>query len=203
MKKPRFVSTRHRSWQKLLKLNREAQARFRGSCDWGLGKLGLIVYSRPRYGGYHCTPLNTLCFAHTGGDGTHFSFLAVNGEVNEKSPVVVTIPTTIEYSNVIVGENLVDFLNLGFYLGYFGMAVFDGGPYEVLNRFTSGTWKATEPHHFYNGLHITDDQRPVMDFLIKRMGLRPWKRPKTKFRALQRRYLPMLELPPRDNGIFP
>jgi hypothetical protein len=166
----------------------------------GAGEVRVNPLLTPSYGDYYCTPLNTLCFAHTGGDGTHFSFLAVDGKVNEQSPVVVTVPTTIEYPNVILGENLVDFLNLGFHLGYFGMAIFGDGPFEVLDRFTSGTWKATEPHHFWNGLHITDDQRPVMDFLIKRMGLRPWKRPKTKFRALQRRYLPLLQLPPKDTS---
>lgn len=69
---------------------------------------------------YSSSPINTKIFAHTGGDGVHYSIL----EISEKiQPVVMTVPMaagdSMEDYNVIIGENLNEFLSIGFYNGWF------------------------------------------------------------------------------------
>lgn len=51
--------------------------------------VGLILFAPPRNGGYWCTPVNALSFATTGGDGVHYSLLAVEGRVTDFSPVII------------------------------------------------------------------------------------------------------------------
>lgn len=49
---------------------------------------------------HNCTPINTILFACTGGDGVHFSYLPISDVIN---PIVMTVPAnwgqTIEAFN--------------------------------------------------------------------------------------------------------
>jgi len=69
---------------------------------------------------YNPTPKNTVVFAGTGGDGVHYSILPLNTEIQ---PVVMTVPMNfggyINEFNWILGENLNEFLSLGYYNGWF------------------------------------------------------------------------------------
>ncbi|MEL6471853.1 MAG: hypothetical protein AAFQ74_19165 [Cyanobacteria bacterium J06623_4] len=76
---------------------------------------------------YYCTPKNVITFASTGCDGVHFSFLqkdrmfsdsASGIEQLSRSPVVMTVPMNFENQNIVVGENLYEFLCLGCRTGY-------------------------------------------------------------------------------------
>jgi hypothetical protein len=67
---------------------------------------------------YDCTPTNTIAFAHTGVDGTHFSLLGESIENAEDYPVVMTRPMSFGAENLIVGASIWEFLSLGFYIGY-------------------------------------------------------------------------------------
>lgn len=71
---------------------------------------------------YDCTPLNTLVFAHTGGEGVHYSLLKISGSIQ---PIVMTVPMNFGNSlkgyNRILGENLNEFLSLGYYNGWFSL----------------------------------------------------------------------------------
>ncbi|WP_456294883.1 hypothetical protein M1D72_05830 [Vibrio sp. AK197] len=82
--------------------------------------IGLNLLKNPECWGYWCTPTNTVSFASTGGDGVHFGFLCESNEPTENSPIVMTIPCA-DVPNIIVGENLRDFLSLGCRCGYFGL----------------------------------------------------------------------------------
>src|SRR5688500_10275155 len=91
-------------------------------CDWNpfFDPIGLILRVPPAYGGYRCTPTNSLSFATTGGDGTHFSFLRLAERCDDECPIVMTVPMSSS-PNVIVGVNLREFLALGCRRGYFAL----------------------------------------------------------------------------------
>jgi hypothetical protein len=64
---------------------------------------------------YDSSPINTEIFATTGGDGVHYSIL----EISEKiQPIVMTVPMnfgdSIKDYNWIIGENLNEFLSIGY-----------------------------------------------------------------------------------------
>jgi len=82
--------------------------------------IGLILLKDIQNFGYWCTPTNTLTFATTGGDGVHFSFLSDDEAVDDNCPIVMTIPNA-DMPNMIVGENLLDFLSLGYRCGFFNL----------------------------------------------------------------------------------
>lgn len=69
---------------------------------------------------YDSSPLNTEVFATTGGDGVHYSILDLSENIQ---PVVMTVPMNFGSSmkdyNWIIGENLNEFLAIGFYNGWF------------------------------------------------------------------------------------
>jgi len=69
---------------------------------------------------YDPTPRNTTLFGWTGGDGVHFSLLEISDTIQ---PIVMTVPTRFSNSigdfNWILGENLNEFLSLGYYNGWF------------------------------------------------------------------------------------
>ncbi len=91
-----------------------------------------------------CTPINTLTFAVTGGEDTHFCLLLVQGRVTEASPVVLTVPHSggdAQESNFIVGENLIDFLCLGYYRGFFSLEQLAFGFRETLKAHLTPDWK--------------------------------------------------------------
>jgi hypothetical protein len=87
-------------------------------CDY-FEPAGLILQI-PQRSAYWCTPLNALTFARTGGDGTHYSLVTAPGTDLAHRPVVMTVPMSDD-PNVIVGEDLRDFLALGCRFGYLGL----------------------------------------------------------------------------------
>lgn len=91
--------------------------------------IGLILFKDIENMGYWCTPENTITFATTGGDGVHFGFLCGPEGLMENSPIVMTLPCA-DTSNIIVGENLLDFLSLGCRSGYFDLEQIEYSPEE-------------------------------------------------------------------------
>lgn len=79
---------------------------------------GLILIRPLRNYGYFCTPHNSLSFATTGGDGVHYGFLMINQLDYDFKPIVMTVPMA-DTHNVIVAENLEEFLGLGYHVGWF------------------------------------------------------------------------------------
>jgi hypothetical protein len=68
---------------------------------------------------YDVTPVNSITFAHTGGDGVHYGFL--HDESGRRTAVVMTVPMAFDEPNYIVGTSLRDFLSLGCRTGYFSI----------------------------------------------------------------------------------
>lgn len=69
---------------------------------------------------YDSSPVNTEVFARTGGDGVHYSILELTENIQ---PIIITVPMNFGNSmkdyNWIIGENLNEFLSIGFYNGWF------------------------------------------------------------------------------------
>lgn len=79
---------------------------------------GLILCEEEGPWHYTASPLNSDTFATTGGDGVHSSFLVLPGRDPSQFPIVMAVPMN-DLCNVIVGENLIEFLCLGCRTGYF------------------------------------------------------------------------------------
>jgi len=69
---------------------------------------------------YDSSPINTKVFSRTGGDGVHFSILCLSENIQ---PIVMTVPMNFGNSltdyNLIIGENLNEFLSIGYFNGWF------------------------------------------------------------------------------------
>ena len=84
-----------------------------------LDPIGLILRRPIERERYEATPVNSLAFATTGGDGVHFSLMHLEGELGDLSPVVMTVPMNFGQENLIVGSDMKEFLCLGCRVGYF------------------------------------------------------------------------------------
>jgi hypothetical protein len=84
----------------------------------GREAIGLIPMLSLRHCGYLQAPRNSLSFASTGGDGVHFSLLALDDTAMASWPVVMTVPMNFDEENLIVGADLREFLGLGLRHGY-------------------------------------------------------------------------------------
>ena len=192
------VTIKSKSWDQFRAVAAAARKRFpvdRGAGHYhaGLGCLGLILESRPRPGGYWCTPTNSLSFASTGGGGTHFSFVVQNNRIHDRSPIVCTVPEPADQQNFIVGENLNQFLSLGYFLGYFGLEQLAFDLDRTLQAFISPKWKPETKTDYWVGRAADPNKAPVLEFFREEMDLSPWKGGKRKFKALQLKFLSRLE----------
>lgn len=177
--------------RELALVDQELKQQFPGE-PWQLGlqSLGLILKPELEWGGYeYYSPINCRCFAGTGGDGCHFSLFVDDGRITEKSFVVVTCPDAFDHPNVIVGENLYDFLCLGVRRGYFCLAYILNPKY--LDAYTNPDWKPESPAD-----EFPDSSDLIkLQWLAQRLNLKPWTDP-NRLAELQEKYLPLLRLPP-------
>jgi hypothetical protein len=146
---------------------------------------------------YDSTPVNALSFAQTGGDGVHFSLVLLSGRISEDSPVVMTVPMNYGKDNLIVGENLIEFLSLGEQLGYFFLEQL------VYNEAETIEW-LINPREFISreygvnpsGLFPPDsfrEQERLLSVLREEFELKPWSNLKKRLDELQNNFLGMLE----------
>lgn len=143
--------------------------------------------------GYSCTPENSLSFATTEGDGVHFGFINLEGKSDIlDGPVVMTVPMT-DKNNIVVSENLEEFLSFGYHVGWFGLEFLaydeaDTLQYyaqpdpelskeqllflQILREELSFTFKPLNQHRleelhekYFHQLIIQDDQKMDLSFL--------------------------------------
>lgn len=159
---------------------------------------GLILMRPLMNGGYYCTPTNSSMFAHTGGDGVHFSFLHLNGSVIEISPVVMTVPLG-HAENVIIGAHLFEFLCLGCQYGYFDLQelsyTFGKYPKESSINYRDQYLEQRDPGILDERL---DRRKYLLKLLTTEFSLKPWEDIKSRLDELQKLYLPLVKLPPQD-----
>jgi len=144
-------------------------------------------------GEYWCTPLNTLAFARTGGDGEHYSFLVQQRSVNSSSPVVLTAPSS-SHHNYIVAPDFETFLRAGLSRAFFGLSQFAYNSEETLAAYGSPDWTASSESHESVGYAPDNCQREVMRFVATRLGLQPFWYTPDKYTEYQAA-LSFLEMP--------
>lgn len=183
------------TFEELVQADHEAARRFPSKRDPGLGTLGLILAEPLRNGGYLSTPANSVAFAHTGGGGTHFSFLLAEASSCDESPVIVTIPEALGSENFVVGENLYDFLCLGMHRGFFALEQLGYRFEECVRVYADPAWRAETQLHHWVGYHVDDGRRAMLAFLSKRFGLLAWKNVEERLADLGSRYRGRLIMP--------
>lgn len=161
-------------------------------CDWNpaFAAAGLILLAPPHRYEYWCTPINSLTFATTGGDGVHYGLLNVSGEFTDFSPVVMTVPAC-EKPNTIVGANLKEFLALGCRYGYFSLEQLVYQPSQTLEELHC---RRTNPEG-------TREERSLLDRLSSEFNLQPWVAPEHRLLELHAAFfesVQQLPLPPDD-----
>ena len=156
------------------------------AADWNatFDSIGLILVAPPRNGGYGCTPLNSVSFANTGGDGVHYSWLVLPDRSVDFSPIVMTVPMC-DTPNVIVGENLREFLCLGRRFGYFALEQLVYQPQQTVDALATDSF---DPE-------AGAVERGLLQRLTAEFKLSPWEAPGKRLAALRDKYLPLLTLP--------
>ena len=110
------------------------------------GECGLILVRPLKRWEYSCTPINTLTFATTGGDGVHYGLLQFPGFTHDEQPIVMTVPMATEY-NTVVAESLKEFLGLGYFVGWFSLEQLAYDASEAVSYFSqpdSDSWPEKE-----------------------------------------------------------
>jgi hypothetical protein len=159
--------------------------------EWNnaLDPIGLISLTPPRSYGYWCTPLNSLTFAVTGGDGVHYGLLAVDGKFTDFSPVVMTVPMC-DTPNTIVGAGLEEFLALGCRYGYFALEQL------VYNR--EATLRELELARY--APEMGQEERALLTSLSSEFRLEPWANPARRLEELRMEFASAIQLPSQVDG---
>ena len=196
-----MMSIQHPLLESLREFDAEAARRFPARFDNGLGQLGMLLHAELHNEGYWCTPKNSMAFAHTGGNGVHFSFIVDKDRITEDSAVVVTVPANPAEprdANFVVAENLRNFLRFGLYRGYFALEQLAYYPELTLQVFSSATWEPTEDWHHSVGYQLSENGRRVRDLMVDRFDLTPLSYSVSAFADLQDTYEPLLKYPVED-----
>lgn len=191
-----MVRIQHPLLEALREFDREATVRFPTDLDNGLGQMGMLLHSELKNCGYWCTPKNSVAFASTGSDGVHFSFVVLDDEVSENSPVIVTVPAYSgepDVANFVVADNLRNFLRFGLHRGYFALEELAYHRDLTLEVYSSADWQPTEDWHHSVGYCLGENEQRVRDFLVERFDLTPLAYTVAEFEALQDKYKPLLE----------
>jgi hypothetical protein len=188
----------HPSWKTLVKIAREEALRTGKTPARVFRPIGLKLQRPSARDTYWCTPINSRCFAKTGRNGVHFSFVVPDDEVNEHCPVVMTVPglTATGENNLIVGENLWEFLCLGIRFGFGVLEQLTYKPQEFIAAYANREWRPTRQHQVWAGYKLDGRQRRLLDVLVQGFGLVLWSDVQQQLLQLQKRYHPLLDLPP-------
>ena len=163
--------------------NREAQ-RIGETPDNVFLPIGLRLEIPAKPWKYYCTPTNVKTFASTGCDGVHYSFLELSP--SSESPVVMTVPANYgnPNPNVILSENLHEFLCLGSKASYIGLEElsWENGQLDSL--------KSADHAKF-----LSSEQIDLLNVLSNEFSLHPWSNLEERIGYLQSKYLNLLQLP--------
>jgi hypothetical protein len=188
------LSVEHSMLEELRRIDAEAARRFPTRFDPGLGGVGLILSRDLSNGGYVETPMNSAAFAWTGCEGVHFSFVVRDGRVDERSPVIVTIPMAFPSDNLVVGESLYEFLCLGVYRGYNALEQLGYRYDEVVEVYSDTEWRPKTRRHECVGYRVSEHQRVVLGFLREELDLVPWRDVRGRLADLGAKYKDLLEM---------
>jgi hypothetical protein len=145
---------------------------------------------------YDSTPMNSMAFAKTGGDGVHFSFVQLKEEISNHSPVVMTVPMNYGSENLIVGSDFKDFLCLGCEVGYNFLELL-----TYTDAKSDAIYWLNHPEEWFTSLRSDpdngsslDDKKNLLRLLRYEFDLQPWENIEDKLQSLEDKYLSLLEL---------
>lgn len=147
--------------------------------------LGMEPIDPPENYGYGNTPKNSISITRTGGDGVHYG---VVGDLNADSPVILTIP--MAWENVIVGENLLEFLCLGCCTSYFWLEqlVYDyNWTVNLIQQASDVYYGKMAASDYSDGTYLSIDD-PVFTALRRWFDLKPWQDVDKRLKELQALY---------------
>ena len=159
-----------------------------------LGAAGIYLLAPLENWSYWCTPINTVTFASTKTDGVHFGFLVTDEKISDSSPIVMTVPMS-SWPNVIVGENLRDFLALGCEVGY---SYLDGLVHrrEWILDILANPQKVVE----------AEEEKTTLEKIKDAFNFRPWSDDNKKLQELHDKHFEKLvfsqEMQKREDGYF-
>lgn len=187
----RDVSYQLPLYDALLALDAEIRHRYPAPEDEygdGVDALGVSFSESGRFarGRYWCTPLNTLAFAWTGGDGEHFSFLVTNDRIDEKTPIVLTAPTGNDV-NLIIAPDFQTFLRIGIHQSLFSLSQFAYAKENALQACDREAEAAAKGLAEIGRSPSTDWTQAVRAFVAKRLNLQPYWYSSQAFEELQSR----------------
>ena len=138
--------------------------------------------------GYFCTPINTLTFAATGGDGVHFGFLKLSDKIPNDGPVVMTVPMSGDVHNVIVAENFIEFLSLGYYVGWFSVEQIVYNLDEAISYFSK------------QDDEISEEESNFLKMIHKEYSIKHFPLSKVRLEHLKSKYFNLLEFESGDSS---
>ncbi|CAN5506063.1 hypothetical protein BH09VER1_BH09VER1_55830 [soil metagenome] len=175
------------TWNRLVALASRLAVQF--SCSPGSvwGQLGLYLYIPPKNHRRCIAPSNITEFARSGGDSVEFSFI---GSVSESSPILMNVPCSDE-RNVIVGENLLDFLSLGCLDGFFGLEqlVYQ---YDQYTRALDNQAESNVMPQLSHEPALDKKQKTVLSALRSEFQLNPWTDHHAHLQELKRKHFEKL-----------
>lgn len=142
-------------------------------------QLGFEILDELKNFGYHCTPVNSVAFGATGGDGIHLSLLT--GEPLAGA-VVITVPVG-DIANTVVAESFGDFLRLGYHVGFEWL--------EELGYFDA----AANQKYKEEPARLTDVSRHLLQEIRTTFKLVPYDDVAARLEELERHYAAHLRLP--------
>jgi len=168
--------------EKLWRLTGNERSQFQDSENFHFDPVGLILFRDIENMGYWCTPENSVTFATTGGDGVHFGFITTDGQVNENSPIVMTLPCA-DTSNIIVGENFQEFLSLGCRNGYFELEQIEYQPQNQIPALDS---------HLYSS-DMEQNEVELLKSIENEFNLKVWPNHAARLAELKLKYFASLQ----------
>jgi hypothetical protein len=139
--------------------------------------LGFELIDPPEEWIYDSTPVNSLTFGATGGDGIHYGYLTDIAD----GPVVLTVPLGDNH-NIVVGASADDFLRMAYYRGFSWL--------EEL----AYDWDAGVKEYALEAADTSPVVIELLPYLRGRMDLQPIPDLPAHLAGLQERYLGLIRL---------
>jgi hypothetical protein len=159
------VPTLNADWTRLWRLARRVGATTQEEPDYVFLPIGLRLEDPARAQAWDTasTPANAVTFASSGGNGVHFSFVSP-GDGGGAAAVVMTVPVAFDSPNHVVGEDLREFLALGYWIGYFSLErlAYRWGGRDTIARLQAGP-PPSDP-----------EEAGLLRHLVTEFDLRPW-----------------------------
>jgi len=159
-----------------------------------LDPIGLLLHPTPLLNEYP-SPYNGFQFGGTGGDAVSFSYLEQGDTDYGESPIIMSVPCA-DIREVIVGENLFDFLCLGSDLGFFFLEEYAYSPDKFLKHYgePKAAWKEEEDYERQHNPTYPDDghlsgKKEILRLLRDEFSLEPWRDLEKRIAKLQDDYL--------------